>query len=109
RPRWGRLRRGLSRWRRCARGPGRRAGCGRLSWQQASERIFSRAWVWLAVEVHSIPPLNQNAIQGWGTRRSPDWGLLLTPAWLVWRFVLDWEGDRGVWAAMSCPLVIGRS
>ena len=34
---------------------------------------------------------------------------LLTRASLVWRFVLDWVGGRGVWAVMHSPLVTCRA
>ena len=34
---------------------------------------------------------------------------LLTQASLVWRFVLDWVGGRGVSAAMHSALVTGRA
>jgi hypothetical protein len=34
---------------------------------------------------------------------------LLTRAWLVWRFVLDWVQGRGVWAAMHSALATCRA
>jgi OmpA-OmpF porin, OOP family len=37
------------------------------------------------------------------------YAVLLTRAWLVWRFVLDWVEGRGVWAAMHSPLVACRA